>query len=1049
MDFFTNAWNWVTGSGVTSSLAKLAVLGYASRLIGGNTDPNANQDPAQPDTGVRLQLDPSTDNQIPVLYGEAYFGGNITDAQLSSDYKKMTYCLTLAEQTGQKLSDNQYTGFIFKNVYINNNRVIFKADGFTVDYIVDASGNQDISLRDLVKIYFYVNGGLQPEGYSGTTPADYTVMPGWNSTDYPMTDLIYSIVEVTYNRDKGVSGLPELIFHVDTNMKKPGDVLLDYMTNTVYGAGIPLTEIGSTLIDLNTYADTGFSYTNTLNQTVTSPITINGLVDTTQPVLDNMKKLADAAGAWINYDIYTGKWNVTINKTGSSVASLSDSNIIGDIAISGTSLVQLNNAVNTRYQNTDILDKTDFVKITLPTGDWYANEPESTLELDLPFTNSQVVAAKIGLLALKQARVDKIIQFQTDYSYINLKAGDLIDVTSSVYGFTNKMFRIITVSESEGDSGSIQISFTALEYDAAVYSYNITEYTVETDGGIFGIGSIGKPNTPTVTKTEQSNSPRIVINAVVPSGIVDAMEYWITFDTSIQNDANRSYIQIGRLTNTNGSLLAENTTLSYTYSGLAQSDFYVKVRATNGVTSGPYSDPSGLIAYVPIVVADTISNNPVSVGGQLMSLGLLTLLNNMDKLFQGDTSPGGLFDKIFSAFETKTGVDLVGQAEGGTMTADITVRDEGTTITTTTSVLNFVGDGVVATADGTNVTVTIGGSTGGTGGTGGTSQCYISVAEYYPKRRGSQSNSVPGTDQDPWGSDVAPTKGSYYLRFSGVVGALVKGTGTAKLYKTNGTLASTVNASSVTINNDVVEIPFSNRDTGTDYYVLLSDGFVTNNGCLSPAITDPEGWYFNTPLFATYATTVVGTSQVTPDYCGPLSYTGLWLEAGTTGNTTPNTTTNINRQSWIGIAFNRAVKLTKSGTISIVGHEQINIAETFVSNKVAPRVWVSGQILYINPTKDMAAGGTYTANISSGVVSDLCGKFGNTEITTVSWVCSQGPIITAAALPSTGSVNENGVVLNSSTTMTPGTGSAYVYDSNGTLVSTVASNNSAVTFTTT
>lgn len=668
MDFFSTAWDWFKGGSVSSALAKTALLGYASRLLSNSTEPTSTGSNEIVDRGVRLQLSPDTENKIPVLYGEAYFGGYITDAQLSSDFKKMTYCLTLAELTSTKLSDSQPSSYTFEGVYINNNRVVFKADGITVDYTLDSSGNQDISARDLIKIYFYCNQQqVLPQGYTGSIYSPWTVMPGWTQTDNPMTYLMYAIVEVTYNRDAGISALPECTFHARNTNTLVGDVLYDYMTDPDFGANIPADEIDVTSLEaLNTYCSTGFSYTNTDGQTVSSAITINGLVDTKTDVLTNMQALAEAGSSWMTYDIFTGQWRVVINRAGTSAASFTDSNIVGEISISGTSLTQLNNVADVKYQNTDILDKTDFVKITIPTEDLLANEPENAIQINLPFTNKQVVAAKIGLQQLKQGRVDKIISFKADYSYIMLRAGDLIDITNTVLGFANKLFRIITVTQDEGEAGEIIMSFTALEYDSAVYDYDITEYNVITDGGILGIGAINKPNTPTVTKTEQANVPKIVINAVVPAGIVDAMEFWITFDTGISNDANRNYINIGTFSNTDGSLLTEDAAVSYSYSGLQQSDFYVKVRGVNNVTTGPFSDPSGLIAYVPIVVADTVSDSPVSVGGQLMSLGLLTLLNNLDKLFTGDTSPGSLFDKIFSVFKDETGVDLITESEAAT-----------------------------------------------------------------------------------------------------------------------------------------------------------------------------------------------------------------------------------------------------------------------------------------------------------------------------------------------------------------------------------------------
>lgn len=974
MDFFSNLWSWFSGSSISSSLAKTALLGYVSRLLSGSTNPSSS--PSQPDTGVRQQLSASTQNQIPVLYGNAYFGGNLTDAVLSSDYKKMTYCLTLAERTGTKLSSSSSTTYTFNNVYLNNNRVVFKSDGFTVDYTLDSSGNQDISYQDLVKIYFYAGSPLQPSGYSGTTPASYTVMPNWTSQTHPMTNLIYAIVEVTYSKDKGVTGLPDCVFNVSSNMVLPGDVIYDYLRNSIYGANISTSEIDtSSLVALNSYATTGFTYTNKNNQVTTGQITINGLVDITQSILDNLNQMAKAASSWINYDIYSGKWSVIINKTGSSVASFDDSNILGDIAISGTSLIQLGNSANIQYQNTNILDKTDFVKVAISSGDRYQNEPDYIIDISLPFTNTQIVATKIGLQALKQARIDKIITFKSDYSYINITAGSLISVTSSVYGFSNKIFRVITVSETLNDSGIIEIEFKALEYSSSVYDYNITEYSVTTNNGIISIGSIGKPNAPSVTKTEQANVPKILITAVVPSGVVDAVEYWITFDTGIQNDSARTYIKIGQYANTNGTTLTEGSSVSYTYSGLQQSNFYIKVRGINAVASGPFSNPSGLITYVPVVVADTVSDTPVSVGGSLMGLGLLTLLNNLDKLFAGDTTPGGVASKVFDWFKEATGYDLVGQASGGSLVvpAQLEVQDEGATVTTTTGSINFVGDGVVATADGSDVTVTFSGS----GGSGGTpTPTSLTVVQYYPNDRSTYEQVPP--QQIP---DKAPITGPLYIRYADITyGTLTKGSGVAALYKSDGTLVQTKAASSITIDGDIISIPFNTREVGVDYYVLMDKGYVTANGLPNKAITSPQTWNFHTWPDQPALTVKPTAKDPGAPVCYPLEFRRL----RTYSRVQDPDHKKVFVQSNIGLEYNINLILTTSGTIEIKSsygtHQTFSLSQTFAANKISELFWVSGKTLWLNVTKDFVPGRTYWVTITANAVKNSCGS-GNAAIT--------------------------------------------------------------------
>ena len=1032
MSFFSSLWN-VAGSTVTS-LASVALLGYASKLLSDNTNNSSTGETPIVDAGVRLQLNPSTDNQIPILYGEAYFGGNITDAQLSTDYKTMTYCLTLAETTGEKISDSQQSAYTFKGVYFNNNRVVFKADGVTVDYTLDSAGNQDISMRDLVKVYFYKGlTGIQPEGKSGTTPAPSTVMPGWTAGTHPMTGLIYAIVQVTYSRDKGVSGLPDCAFHVKNSMSLPGDVLVDYMTNTRYGAGIAAAEIeGATFVALNSYATTGFTYTAIGGTTASGQIQINGLVDPATVVLDNMEELAKAASSWITYDIHTGQWAVIINKAGTSIASFNDGNIIGDIAISGTSLTQLNNVANIKYSNTDILDKTDFVKVSIPAGDLYQNEPQTTLERTLPFTTQQVVAMKIGLQELKQARVDKIITFSTDYSYLNLRAGDLVDVTSSVYGYTNKMFRIITVEETEDDNGSIVLNFTCLEYDAGVYEYDIQEYLVETDDGILGIGAIGKPDVPVVTKTEQANVPKIVISADVPSGVVDAIEYWLTFDVGVGNDSARTYIHIGTYSNTNGTSLTENETVSYTYSGLSQSNFFVKVRGVNSVATGPYSEPTGLIAYNPIVVADTVSNDPVvGLDNQLMSLGLLALLNNLDGIYKGIFGSGSLLDKIMDGIKEVTGVDLKTGGPG------------------------------VPGADGAD---------GAPGKDAEVCTLTFGAAQYPPDRKYLEDPETPYPNEVSMGpkdpnkvrlsgtiADYADPNGDYYFSIAdGVV--LSIGSGDIKLYKSDGTLVQTVSASSLVIDttNGIVKIPFATRSNKTDYYILMDEGVIKgSNGCVSPAINTSQGWNFHTDTPSPRPVLLPPPPTTIPTGCPALKLVKVVVKKFENVVSPDNLKTDI--ETNIAVIWNQGISLKKTGTITIQSaggvHQTIDLSKTFETDKVSEELVVAqGPILYVNPTVDFQRGTKYWMTITANALESSCKNGGNaaiTDSTTITWTTDNGPT-SQNILPVTNpnkSANEQGIGMKFDQPVLRGTGTINIKDSSGAVIRSIPATDPAVTVT--
>ena len=201
----------------------------------------------------------------------------------------------------------------------------------------------------------------------------------------------------------------------------------------------------------------------------TNAFEINGVIDTSQSVLANMNTICTASGCWLTFDVNTGLWSVVINKAGSSVKSFNDTNIIGSISISSTGINELYNAVSIEFPHVDLRDQTDYIDLEIPEADRFPNELDNKMQIKLECINNPVQAQYIASVELKQSRVDKVIQFTTDYSSIGLKGGDIIDVTSEMYGYTNKKFRITKLTEDDSDDGNIQLQITALEYSESVY----------------------------------------------------------------------------------------------------------------------------------------------------------------------------------------------------------------------------------------------------------------------------------------------------------------------------------------------------------------------------------------------------------------------------------------------------------------------------------------------------------------------------------------------------------------------------------------------------
>ena len=136
---------------------------------------------------------------------------------------------------------------------------------------------------------------------------------------------------------------------------------------------------------------------------------IDGLIDTSNSVLDNLATLCNASGCWLTYDNHTGKWSVIINQAGTSQYSFDDSNIVGAISISGTGLYNLYNGVRVSYPDESLRNQKNYVQIELPEEDLFPNEPENILQIDYKVVTNPIQAKLLGFTELKQSRVDKML----------------------------------------------------------------------------------------------------------------------------------------------------------------------------------------------------------------------------------------------------------------------------------------------------------------------------------------------------------------------------------------------------------------------------------------------------------------------------------------------------------------------------------------------------------------------------------------------------------------------------------------------------------------
>lgn len=983
---------WGSGEGIAASLVRVAIGIGLSRYLNRS---NNTDNPATTPSGSRLQISPATDNKIPVAYGASYFGGTVIDVQMTNSNRELWAVIALCETTGTIHSSGVDSQIVIDDIYLDNNRITFKADGTTVDYTTDATGVTDSNSNALMGIYLYNGSSNDPvlpcatgttTAISGTVPpAAYSIMPGWGSS-HTCENTVFAIVKLNYDPSKGQHSIPQLKFHVVNTMTKPGDVLYDYMTNDMYGAGIDTTLINTASLDaLNAYSSEMVTYAPYNPQ---PRYTINGLIKTGDNVLSNMQKITAAAGSYITYDISTGQWSVISNRSTAKTLDFNDSNVLGQITVTGTNLDSFYNSVEVQFPYSYLQDQSNFIRVDLPAIDRNANEPDNMLQLNHDLINNVVQATLIGNLELRQSREDISVTFKTDFSKFNVQVGDVFGLTNAVYGWTGKLFKVIRVVKNESDIGELTLDITGLSYNDDVYTVeNISDFVPLIGAGhsIPSLAAIATPIAPTVVSSTLSSQPSITITGTVPTGVVTEMEFWYSTD-------NATYTLLGTMRNKNSGVFTAGSTSTFKTVLLTSGTYYFKVRAANASGSSKYSPASASLVYeykqAPDVLpynAPTVDSSGASATAGL-SLGLIamyiaTKINWGDLASKTAEELGSLFgappDAVASV-QSAVASDTTGGVSAG----------EGVKVAPNGQL--SLDPAVVASMAGSGCTLTLG-------------------TDKYPGDRSDKENPEGNTS-----GDRATSTGAYYFTVQLNDAALTPGTGKAHLYKSNGALVQSVSASDMAISGNMVTIPFDDRVIGTDYYILMDRNVVNDGTCQSIAVNNPLIWNFHTagPQDAVQPSPTPPPSPAAPS-CPPVKFVrlksylsskyilanadkGTPLKPGKTELSPDNLL--VDTESNIGLEFNQPIAFNSTGTITINSntgvYQTFNVASSFINGKVSELFWIEGNTIWLNATTDYTKGKKYWVTMTSNCVRNSCNTGNNEQIsgsTTATFTIDPGP----------------------------------------------------------
>ena len=639
MPVFTAAAAAVTTffAGITlSSVAAFAVRTIITIGISKLVANRANKGSAgAQDAGARVQLGPATNNKLAVSYGSAFLAPTVTDAKITTDQKTMYYVFSLCEASSGTMS--------FGKIFWNGKEVTlgagdYSANNKVVSLTTNATTPQvDTTIDGYAWIYQFNNGsssGVNTGGTSAITilqDASIPVTDRWTSTD-TMTNTCFMVIKVVYNKDvQDAQQMPRLSVELTNTLTKPGEVLLDYMTDTVYGCAIDVTNIDTaSLTALDAYSDELITYVPVGGGTTTQVrYRIDGPVNTGDNCLSNLQQLVDACDSWLQYSELTGQWTIVMNKpytgTLSSLYSVDSSVLIGGIDINPIDLNQTYNSLEVQYPNANINDQTDYKVVDLTTVGtaWYdpsllsPNEPDNRLTIQYPQINNYIRAVYLGVRRLLQSREDLTIVCNLDYSGIQVVAGDVVRVTLAEYGWADKLFRVSQVQETKTGEGFLGARITAFEYNSNVYADNALEnFIPDASTGITDPNIISAPGTPTVATSPltDGNVKSFTVTSTVPAtGSVLYMDF--NYGTSSSISTHRLYKTVSQA---DGTLYTAGTSVNISVNDLPPSTYYWSVTARNqqagrsSASSGSYSWAGpGVTTYDPGTSTGGITGNNI------------------------------------------------------------------------------------------------------------------------------------------------------------------------------------------------------------------------------------------------------------------------------------------------------------------------------------------------------------------------------------------------------------------------------------------------------
>jgi len=414
-----------------------------------------------------------------VVYGEIRKGGVVTFVESTGATNKYLHqIICLAGHEVNSIGD----------VYINDQVVAIGNDHYvSTNTWQDADGNSKVYIRkftgaDNQNVYSTLSAIT--DGDAPAFQVDGSAPSNNEDTNFKGQGIACLYVRLEYDQNVFAEGIP--LFTAKVQGKKVYD---PRTATTAYSANAALCirDYLSSDYGVNNTGDTNdtvFSAAaNACDETVSlaaggteKRYEMNGVISLDRSPSDILGDMMTSCAGTLFWG--QGSWQLKVGEYTSSVKTFTVDDLRSGVTLETKHSRRDNfNIVRGTFNDaSEDYIQTDYPEIRSATFISNDNNVESAIDLNLPFTTSSVMAQRLAKMTLFRAREQMTFSADFGLEAFNVQVGDIVGITNSRYGFTNKDFEVVGWKFSNSsEAGDLRVNLTLRETSSSAFSWSAEE----------------------------------------------------------------------------------------------------------------------------------------------------------------------------------------------------------------------------------------------------------------------------------------------------------------------------------------------------------------------------------------------------------------------------------------------------------------------------------------------------------------------------------------------------------------------------------------------